>query len=175
LRFVVAPDGALVHDITGKLPGRGMYLALDKNLLTEAIERKSFSRSSKRAVYVSEGFESLVESQLEERVLQALSLARKAGQALCGFDKCMEATRAEDVLCMLHARDAASDGVRKLTPMKSDGNPCFSSTLYFTRDALSRVMGAENVVHVAVLEGQAGQFFLTQLRRFALFIEKTPL
>lgn len=175
LRFVVAPDGALMHDITGKLPGRGMYLTISKLLLIEALERKLFSRAAKRSVHVTEGFEDVVEQHLHDRVLQALSLARKAGSAIAGFDKCLDAMHADSVVCMLHARDAGSDGVKKLSPRVSASGPSFSSSGYFSREALSRIMGGDNVVHVAVLEGQAGAFFLTQLRRFALFFEKTPL
>lgn len=175
LRFIVAPDGTLVHDITGKLPGRGMYLALGKHLLTEAIERKLFSRAAEKAVFVSDGFENLVESHLHARVLQALALSRKAGDAVSGFDKCLNAMQAEEVACMLHARDAGSDGIKKLSPRMTEGKPQFSTSTYFSRDELSRIMGGNNVVHVAVLEGASSAFFLTQLRRFALFIEKTPL
>lgn len=171
LRFVIAPDGALVHDITGKLPGRGMYTALSKPMLAEAIERKLFSRASKQSVHVPAAFEDVVEGHLRARVLQALSLARKAGDALAGFDKCLAAVQSDAVACMLHASDAGNDGIRKLSPRSTP----FSSTIAFTRDELSGVMGGGNVVHVAVLEGASSQFFLKQLRRFALFIEKTPL
>lgn len=171
LRFLIAPDGALVHDITGKLPGRGMYLALSKPMLAEAIERKLFSRSSKQSVHVPAGFEDVVEQHLRARVLQALSLARKAGDAIAGFDKCLAAVHSGAVACMLHASDAGNDGIRKLAPRDS----AFSSTIAFTRDELSQVMGGQNMVHVAVLNGESSQFFLKQLRRFALFIEKTPL
>ena len=34
IRFVVGPEGVVVPDVTGKLPGRGMYVAADR----EAIE-----------------------------------------------------------------------------------------------------------------------------------------
>ncbi len=171
LRFVIAPDGALVHDITGKLPGRGLYLGLSKPMLAEALERKLFSRAAKESVHVADGFEDVVEAHLRARVLQALSLARKAGDAFCGFDKCLAALHSGEVACMLHASDAGNDGIRKLSPRDN----AFSSTIAFTRDELSTVMGGANVVHVAVMNGASSQFFLKQLRRFALFIEKTPL
>lgn len=171
LRFVVAPDGALVHDITGKLPGRGLYTTLSKPMLAEAIERKLFSRAAKQSIHVPDAFEEVVEEHLRARVLQALSLARKAGDALSGFDKCLAAMQADAVACMLHAADAGNDGIRKLSPRHTP----FSTTIAFTRDELSQVMGGDNTVHVAVLNGASSQFFLKQLRRFALFIEKTPL
>jgi len=171
LRFVIAPDGALVHDITGKLPGRGLYIGLSKPMLAEAMERKLFSKAAKQPIHAPEAFEDVVEKHLRDRVLQALSLARKAGDAVAGFDKCMAAIQSDAVACMLHASDAGNDGIRKLSPRETP----FSSTIAFTRDELSQVMGGGNTVHVAVLIGASSQFFLKQLRRFALFIEKTPL
>lgn len=171
LRFVVTPDRALMHDITGKLPGRGIYVSLKTGMIAEAIERKLFKRAAKQPITIEDDLESLVHAHLKQRVLEGISLARKAGAAVSGYDKCKQALQAEEVVCMLHASDASEDGVRKLT--RADAG--FPVVGWFDREALSQVMGGENVVHVAVLKGQGSAFFMKQLRRFALFIEKTPL
>ena len=47
LRFVVAPGGKLVADLSGKLPGRGMYVTCSKLLVAEAIAKRAFSRAAK--------------------------------------------------------------------------------------------------------------------------------
>ena len=36
LRFVIGPDGVLVFDLAGKLPGRGLWLAPERDLLAFA-------------------------------------------------------------------------------------------------------------------------------------------
>lgn len=171
IRLVIGPDATLVHDITGKLPGRGLYVSLSKSLLTEAIERKIIKRAAKRPITIPDAFETLVEAHLRKRLLEAVSLARKAGAAVSGFDQCHKALLSGKVAVMLHAEDAADDGIRKLT---SKENPVLSLNL-FDRTALSSVMGGENTVHVAIMEGKGSAFFLKQLRRFTLFLEKTPL
>ena len=53
IRFVVAPDGQVVPDILGKLPGRGMYVSAERAAL-DAAGKGQFSRSAKQTVTVPE-------------------------------------------------------------------------------------------------------------------------
>lgn len=171
LRFVVSPDGEVVPDLAGKLPGRGLYVSSSKVVLNEAITRRLFSKAAKQQVSVLDDIEERVENMLQQRALAALSLCRKAGEAITGFDKIEVALHKGQVAALLHASDAGSDGVQKLKRL-TDGIP---SIMLFDRDALSRVMGRDNAVHVAVLAGKSDAFFIGEVRRFALFIGKTDL
>lgn len=165
LRFVVSPDGTLVLDLAGKLPGRGIYVTASRLLLAEAIAKKAFSRAAKEQVTIPEGFLEFVGYQLRQKCQEALSLARKAGQAISGFDKIEEALAKGTVVALLHASDAGEDGVKKL---QKEGLESFQ---FFPRGVLSRVVGRENAVHVALLVGPAAAFFIENARRFALFLE----
>jgi predicted RNA-binding protein YlxR (DUF448 family) len=169
IRFVVAPDGGLVADLAENLPGRGMWLSASKLLLAEAIARRAFSKAAKMHVAVPEGFAVTLETLWRRRLLELASLARKAGQLISGFDKVSEALEKGRVLVLLQAQDAGEDGLKKLA---KSGIPSFRG---FDRAALSTLMGKENAVHVAVIEGSAGAFFLEELRRFALFMDETGL
>mgnify|MGYP001799233399 CR=1 FL=1 len=86
IRFVVGPDGQVVPDILGKLPGRGMYVTADRAILEQA-RKGQFSRSAKQAVTVADGLVDEVERQLARRTVDLLALARKAGRAVCGYEK----------------------------------------------------------------------------------------
>ena len=44
VRFVADPEGRVVPDIMGKLPGRGVYVAADRRALDRAIQKKLFAR-----------------------------------------------------------------------------------------------------------------------------------
>lgn len=169
IRFVVGPEDRLVPDVAAKLPGRGMWLSANKLLLAEAIAKRSFNRAAKQPVTIPEGLVELIEKLLFQRVKDALSLARKAGQLISGHDKVMEALAKDEVVALLHAADASEDGVRK---MKAGDVPSYRG---FSREILCEITGRENAVHVAVLKGSAGAFFIAELRRFALFMEETGL
>ena len=54
------------------------------------------------------------ERLLERAALDALAMAGKAGLVAAGFAKVEAALAHEDVVALLHAAEAASDGVRKL-------------------------------------------------------------
>lgn len=169
LRFVVGPDGQLVADLAANLPGRGMWLSASKLLLAEAIAKRAFSRAAKKPVSVTEDFSARLELLWHRRLLDTCSLARKAGQAISGFDKVETALKKGEVLLLLHASDAGEDGVKKL---RSATVPVYRG---FSRDQLSVMAGRENAVHLAILDGSAGRFFLEELRRFALFMDEIGL
>ncbi len=54
LRFVRAPDGAVVPDLRHKLPGRGVWVTADAKVVAQAVKRKAFARGFKAEVRVSE-------------------------------------------------------------------------------------------------------------------------
>ena len=55
IRFVVGPQGEVVPDVKGKLPGRGIWITATRDALGEAIKRKAFTRSFKREVRLPVG------------------------------------------------------------------------------------------------------------------------
>ena len=165
IRFVVGPGGALVADLAEKLPGRGMYVTASRLLVAEAIAKRAFSRAAKAQVAIPEGLLSTIEAQLARRVAEALSLARKAGQVVTGFEKVEEAVKSGKVEALIHAEDAGADGLKKLSHYTG---PSFHN---LPRALLSEVLGRENATHAAVTHGPAAAFFIDNARRFALFME----
>ncbi len=164
IRFVIGPGDKLVPDLAGKLPGRGIYVTVSKLLVAEAIAKRVFSRAAKRQVQIPEGFLNQLEALMERRMAEALSMARKAGQVVTGFEKVEEAAKSGKVEALIHATDAGEDGVKKLAFYIG---PVFTN---LPRDLLSTVLGRENAVHAAVIHGPAAAFFIAEARRFALFL-----
>ncbi|MFM9890212.1 MAG: RNA-binding protein [Rickettsiales bacterium] len=165
LRFVVGPGDVLVADLSGKLPGRGMYVTASKLLVGEAIAKRAFNRAAGQQVHVPENFLKQIEAQLERRMADSLSLARKAGQVITGFEKVEAALKNGEIAALIHAADASDDGVRKL---RESDVPTFQE---LPREVLSAVLGRENAVHAAVTHGPAAAFFVAEARRFAFFLQ----
>ncbi len=165
LRFVVSPDGVLTPDIDNKLPGRGIYVTCSRLLVAEALAKKAFQRAAEGPVSLPTDFLNRLEGLLALKVKNALSLARKAGQVISGFEKVEQALKHGKVAALIHAPTAGADGLKKL---RSDAVPSFQS---LPREWLNEVTGRENAVHIAVLEGPAAGFFIETARRFALFLE----
>jgi predicted RNA-binding protein YlxR (DUF448 family) len=167
IRFVLGPDGAVVPDLKEKLPGRGVWLTAAKDTVAEAAKRNVFARALKTSAKVPEGLAERVETLLAEAALSALALANKAGEAVFGNAKVEEAIAKGRVLALIHAREAAEDGCRKLDGKARgmrDGRP-IPAIRAFSVDELSLASGRTNVIHAALIQGGAARNVLAAASR----------
>src|ERR1700743_1480389 len=87
IRFVVAPSGEVIADLKRKLPGRGLWVSASRSTAAGAVRRHHFKRGFKRDVRVSATLAADIEALLDRFVAEALGVATKAGQVVCGFAK----------------------------------------------------------------------------------------
>lgn len=165
IRFVVGPEGMVVPDLACKLPGRGLWVKATMANVIEAAVKQAFSRAAKKPVKAPPGLAGQVEQLLRKRALDSLSMARKAGLAVSGFEKVRELIKSGEGACILHAADSKGEAVRG---MDAEGD---SLTIFrcFDRAELSQVMGRDNAVNVGLARGPAATFFILNARRFAGF------
>lgn len=145
MRFVVGPDDAIVPDLAGKLPGRGLWLTPTRAALERAIARKAFARGARRQVSVDPGIADVIERQLFERAVGALGFARRGGNAVSGFAKVEDRLRNRKAALVVIATDAAdSDGRGKLAGW---GVPIMS---FCDTATLGQVFGREDATYVGI-------------------------
>ncbi len=173
MRFVAAPDGAIVPDLAGRLPGRGVWLLNSRAVLEKALRANAFNRSLKRQVSADPALPDTVDRLLARRTLDALSMANKAGLVSTGFTKIDAAIGAGTVAALLHAVTAGDDGVEKLDrryrAMARDlARPPLIFRI-FENEQMSLALGRSNVVHAALMMGGATTFFIEQAARLARF------
>ncbi|CAA7619199.1 conserved hypothetical protein [Magnetospirillum sp. LM-5] len=149
LRFVVGPTGEVVPDIERKLPGRGIWLSPRRDVVNTAVAKRAFSRAARRPVTAPEDLADRVEGLLARRALECLALARRAGQAVCGFEKVKAALDGGTVAVLVEARDGSRAGQAKLTP-KAGG--AMQVRLFDAAD-LGLIFGRDHAVHVGVAAG----------------------
>ena len=171
LRFVVGPDGMAVPDIKQKLPGRGVWVTATQQALTEAVKRKVFARSFKREVRLAADFVDATGRLLERSVLDTLAIAAKASLVVSGFAKVEAALSRDRVVALIHAREAAPDGVKKLDAAARRTAPGGSIAVVriLTMAQLDLALGRPNVVHAALLAGSSTDTFIARLRRWERF------
>lgn len=147
IRFVVGPEGQVVPDILGKLPGRGMWVTATREAIDKA-GRGQFSRSAKAPVTVPEGLADEVERQVARLVVDLIALARKAGLAVAGFEKVKDALAQNRVRVLLQASDGSERGKTKLwTPTGARYFGCLTS------GELGLAFGRQSVIHGALSAG----------------------
>ena len=148
VRFVVGPDGQIVPDILGKLPGRGIYVAADRGAIDLAAKKKLFSRSAKQQVTVPEGLADEVERQLARRVVDLISLQRKGGRAVAGYEKVKGWLQSEEAEVLIQASDGSGRGKSKLS------TPHYGHYIgWLTADELGLAFGRQTVIHGALASG----------------------
>ncbi|MCA0042104.1 RNA-binding protein [Celeribacter litoreus] len=148
IRFVIAPDGLVVPDLAEKLPGRGIWVAADRAALDEAVKKNLFSKAARTKVIVPDNFVDLIEAGMADRVVHLISLARKAGQAVCGFEKVKNWLADGHAKILLQASDGSERGKGKLwTP---EGGRWFG---HLTSSELGLAFGRESVIHGALAGG----------------------
>ncbi|WP_075216404.1 RNA-binding protein [Mongoliimonas terrestris] len=114
IRFVRGPDGQVVPDLKGKLPGRGVWLTGRRTVVAEAVKKRAFSRGFKAETETPADLPDLVDRLMADAALGALSMARKAGKVVTGFGKVTSALGRGQAVAVIHAVEAADDGRRKV-------------------------------------------------------------
>ncbi|MCG8691045.1 MAG: RNA-binding protein [Minwuiales bacterium] len=161
VRFVVDPDGWMVPDLAGKLPGRGVWLSATRDACDRALKKRLFERAARRRVNVAPDLADRLAEQLQRRCLDLLGLARGAGLATVGFEKVKAALGAGKVFALVQAADAAADGRDKLRRLAGDVVLIDA----FSADQLSLALGRENVVHAALAPGRLTDRFIAECNR----------
>jgi hypothetical protein len=191
IRFVVGPDRQIVPDLAAKLPGRGIWLSASADVLEfgrapedrpPQDERpkggrpnkqgddnhrqlaRAFARAARGPVSVPSDLLLLLQTALVRRIGECLGLARRAGQAVAGYEK---------------AREALGTGCYKLVLQASDGSEAERSRFLsgfgpdltiidpLPGEALGRVFGRDYVVHVAVAPGKLAESLVVEASRLA--------
>jgi len=148
IRFVVGPDNVVYPDTLGKLPGRGMYVSATRAAIQEA-KVGQFSRSAKEKVTIPSDLAEQIEMQLVRRVTELLAMARKAGLAVCGFEKVKAWLGNDQVRVLLQASDGSERGKTKLwTPTGARYFGCL------TASELGLAFGRQSVIHGALASGR---------------------
>lgn len=148
IRFVVGPDAVVVPDLAEKLPGRGIWVSADRAALDRAAKKGLFSRAARAPVTVPADLADRVEALLADRVVHLVSLARKAGEAVTGFEKVKEWLAQGRARVLLQASDGSERGKAKLwTPPGGRYFGCL------TAGELGLAFGRDYAIHGALAAG----------------------
>ena len=154
MRFVAAPDGQVVPDVEAKLPGRGLWVRSEREIVDRAVAKHLFARAAKAPVAADAGLADRTEELLARRMLSQLGLALKGGEAILGFDAIERALRSDTPPAVLiEAVEAAADGGRKLQSAAVAKSLVPFVIGCFSTDDLSLALGRANVVHAALKPG----------------------
>jgi uncharacterized protein len=166
IRFVRSPDGVATPDLQRKLPGRGCWVSVSQAAVAEAVKRNGFSRGFGEATQAPADLPEMVGTLLKREALSSVALARKAGAAVCGFMKVEDRLRKGNVRVLIHAREAAADGIGKLDRLSG---PETTVLRHFAGADLDVAFGRTNVVHAAISSGGVAEKLNYHAQRWAAY------
>ena len=147
IRFVLDPEKILVVDINQNLPGRGYWVKAERRIILKAIEKNMLFKASKVKPYVSVDLLRIIEKQIKRKIIDQISLSRKAGKAIFGFDKIKSSLLSKSIGLLVQASDGSEREKRRLLnrsiPKIIDN--CLTSS------ELGKVFKKEKVIHCAIL------------------------
>ena len=172
LRFALSGDGVVTPDIRRRLPGRGVWIRLDAATVRQAAVRQVFARAFRAKATAAPELADDVDRLLEADALQFLSLVNKAGQIVAGASKVEAAIASGKVVGLIHAADGSADGARKLDrqlrSLEGEAAPAPRINIFTSRQ-LDLALGRTNVIHAALIAGEASTAFLAKAERLTQF------
>ena len=182
LRFVAAPDGTIIPDVSAKLPGRGCWVKADRKTIEAAVKQKflllvghqllenininveelEVDKKDKLVVKVKDDLVDQIGELLHKRAMDYVGLANRAGNLIAGFEKARAALKVGKARILLTANDAADNGRTKIC----QGLDNLRVIDIFTRKELSKVTGLPNAVHIAILQGGISTSLIREISRY---------
>ena len=178
VRFVAGPDDTVVPDVALKLPGRGAWVTARANLVERAARRHVFARAFRRQVTAPDDLAMRVASAMRARLVRQLPMLRKAGDLVVGAGKVDALVRDGGAVLVLHAAEAAPDGVRKIDAARRFALAVIGvdtpADPMFTTDELGVAFGDANVIHAGVRDTPGGHAFRDRLAFLHAYLGHPP-
>ena len=178
-RFVLSPDNIVVPDILGKLPGRGVWVTANKASLDAAIRSGGFARGFKRKVVVPDDLADQLETFYARHLSGLLSMAKKSGQLILGFDQVFGAAAAQPLAWRVEASDGAADGRGKIRARARA--ICYEMELplpgviaCFTAVELGHIFGRGQIIHAAIPRGKLAKSIRSTVTKLSGFRAIVP-
>ncbi|MEL6857441.1 MAG: RNA-binding protein [Pseudomonadota bacterium] len=169
IRFVRGPDGTVVPDVFGKLPGRGAWVTARHEVVSQGLEKSVFSRAFKAPSTPMDGLTEEVERQLLKRCKGLLGMAKKSGLAVLGFDQVRAYIRKDEPGWLIEASDGAEDGRNKVHFLAKAIYEDVKVAGALSSAELGVAFGREHVIHALLEQGSLSDAFSIAYQRLIGF------
>ena len=173
IRVVIGPDNTVIADLSEELPGEGIRLLGCRGTLEASIRDGSFTGLFAKErleddPIISASFVDKIESQLMDKVLGLIGLARRAGSVLNGFAKVEGSLKSGKCKLLLTASDGAEDGRMKMTRL-AEAVECQQVTI-LPSARLSMALGQTNVIHAGIIGSGWAERLNASIDRLSLYV-----
>ena len=147
IKFSLSPDKKLVPDLHNNLPGKSIWAPADRVLIKHIQEREDVKEHFGVSHFFITDLEFLIKKMLRNKILNSISLSKKAGYLAIGLDT-IKAQLIEKKHCLVIVAKGAKS-LNGYSFFSSNTISCFENLLY-QRD-LEKSTGKNNVKYVGIL------------------------
>lgn len=105
MRMVLSPQKSIVIDLDVKLPGKGVYICFSQDCLNQALKKKRVISEKDLRVEIIK--------KLEDKLASLIGISYKAGKAVSGQTKLIEALKTKKIKLLLLANDIGQNLQKK--------------------------------------------------------------
>jgi uncharacterized protein len=163
VRFVVGPGDAVVPDVDGRLPGRGLWLSADRAMIETAASKRLFSKAARHNTHAPANLADTVADLLRRRCLNHLGLTRRAGLVAVGAEKVRAQIAAGRTAVLFEAADGSVPERSKITALA----PALPVVDLFSSAELGAALGRDAAVHVGLAAARLTTMLMEDARRYA--------
>ncbi len=163
VRLTCSPDGQLMIDYRGKLPGRGAWVHPDRSCIEKLEHKPGILNRALAASWTAVELYPPMLHQVQQAALDGISMAAAAGALVGGKDALEQAIRENRVMEIVVASDASPRTLKEIRHVSGD-------TMLFTgvpldREHLGERIGRGARAALGVTASRAASHLRRQLRR----------
>ena len=147
IKFSLSPENMLVPDLHNNLPGKSIWVPAKKKLIKYIQERDDVKAHFGVSRFFSNDLVYLVKKILRRKILNNISLTKKAGYLAIGLDTIKTQLIEKRHCLIVVARGAKS--LESYSVFSSNNVTCFENLLY--QKDLEKSTGNNNVKYVGIL------------------------
>jgi predicted RNA-binding protein YlxR (DUF448 family) len=167
IRFVRSPDGEILADLKGRLPGRGAYLCNNRDCIEAALLRRQFDRAFRqpcRPVTV-EQLTAGVAGELLAHLASLLGMARKSARFVAGSNAVLDALSRKGWLSVVVLARDISPQIGEKVRRKAAQQKIVTTEL-LDKAELGRILGRAERSVVGLPDGKLAEAFQKELLRY---------
>jgi len=167
IRLVASPDGSLVVDLKGRLPGRGGWVHPRAACVAAVSAKPGLLRRTLRSEVDASELAAQIRQSVETALFHGLSLAAAGGGLVVGIERLSHAIREGRVTDVMVARDAATRTVQSLQRVLDDTeSEQVRLPIPWSREAIGTQIGQGPCAVLGVVPMPATDYLRAQLQRF---------
>jgi len=161
LKLIITENGELIPDIYNKLSGKCYWVPFQKEEIENIIEKKACLSPTLSKITMFQALFLNIEKQLKKNIFLKLSLARKSGNLIFGFERVKMALKSGESDILFHANNGSPKELERIKPRSVK----LILVSFFSASELGKVFNRDYVAHSCVLKGGLAKSLILDVKK----------